>query len=83
MKKTDIEKLATDLLKGIRKLGTEEAKKEPFSYPKKDVNRDKVIPTKPYDDKVLQKIVNRMVENGNIDEVKTKFQNEDKIFKMK
>ena len=83
MKKAQIENMADELLKGVRKLNKEEIKKEPFAYPKKAVDRQKVIETKPVNDKVLQKIVNKMIANNNLDEVKTKFHNEDKIFKLK
>ena len=83
MKKAQVDKLASELLKGAKKIGIESSGKEPFSYPKKEVNRQKTIPSKPANEKVLQKLFNKMVLKGNLDEVQTKFNNEDKIFKLK
>lgn len=84
IKKAQVENLANDLLKAIKKLDKEEQKKEPFAYPKKQIDRsNKVIKTKPINEKVLTKFVNKMMQNGKLDEVKTKFIREDKIYKMK
>jgi hypothetical protein len=75
--------MANELLKAIKKLNKEEQKRAPFAYPKKDVNRSKVIKTKPVNSKVLQKFVNKMMLSNNLDEVQTKFIREDKIYRLK
>jgi len=83
LKKSHLELLAKELAKGVKKLSKEESKHEPFAYPKKEVDRQKIIPSTPANDKVIQKLVNKMVGHNNLDEVRTKFQNEDKFSKIK
>ena len=83
MKKPQIEKLASELLKWTKKSSNEVGGKEPFSYPKKEVNRQKTIPNKPANEKVLQKLFNKMILKNNLDEVQTPFINEEKLFKLK
>ena len=62
-----MEQLANDLLRAIRKMNKEE-KKEPFAYPKKEIQRNKVIKEKGVDEKVLQRFVNKMMISNNLDQ---------------
>ena len=81
--KSDVRsKLAGDLAIPVKWLSQESSKK-PFSYPKKEVDRKKILKESQVDDKFLQKVVNKMVDNGRLDEVKTKFAREDRVFKLR
>jgi hypothetical protein len=82
LKKGQLDVMVKELLKSVKKIGKEESK-QPFGYPRKEVNRGKMVQQKPVDQKTLEKFLNKMVNRNNLDEVKTKFEEEDRVFKTK